>query len=664
MTAAAQLNPVYLDPHVVAKAIGGKAKGNKIMAHAPGHTKGSPELEILIDPHAPRGLLLRCYSGEDPVAMKDWVLRQCGEPDFAPTQKAAAPTAHVALPKPKAPLKRFSDGHLTRQGYAVAAVYDYATPDGEILFQVVRYEGEGLDKTFLQRRPDGRSGWLSGRGEPILYCWPELASRPSEPVYIVEGEKDADRLIAAGLLATTVPNGSWPDDLSPLKGRKVYVLPDNDEPGEKKVATAMEKLQGVATVRRVELPHLPPKGDVSDWLDAGNTIEQLQALAKASAPAPANDNRPTGPELIHSGDFVRGFVPPDYAVDGIMQSGFLYSLTGQTGSGKTAVALLLALCTALGSPFAGRETKGGRVFYFAGENPDDVTMRWIGLLHDQGLDADDLDVHFIRGVFSVSEFLGHIAERARDLGGVDLIIVDTTAAYFTGSDENSNVEMGNYARQLRELAKMEWRPAVLAASHPVKNAGADNLLPRGGGAFLNEVDGNLTLAKRGEMSVLHWQGKHRGPDFLPLTFDLKTINAPALVDSKGRPIPTVMAAPVGDEEVAMRADSDNGDDKVMLLAIRQNGNRSLRDLAEFHGWTNAKGEPDKKRAQNSTDRLKRSQYVVYELQQWKLTRKGEEAASAAAADIHEKRKWSGVAHSMVEKAEKRHRTGAARTVGK
>ena len=665
MNAAAQPDPVYLDPHAVAKAIGGKviAGTSKVVAHAPGHKKGSPEISITVDPFAPRGLLVNCFSGEDPVAIKDWVLERCGEPPFTPGQKAEAPAVHTRLLKSKDTPKAFYDGHLTRQGYSAVAEYDYATPDGEILFQVVRYEGAGLDKTFLQRQPDGKGSWLSGRPDPIIYRWPEIASRSGEPVYIVEGEKDVDTLINAGLLATTAPNGSWPSDLSPLKGRTIYAIPDNDAPGAGKADKAIALLQGIATVKRVVLPGLPDKGDVTDWLGAGNTIHQLQALAKAAMPAPANDNRPAGPELIHSGDFVRGFVPPDYAVDGIMQSGFLYSLTGQTGSGKTAVALLLALCTALGSPFAGRETKGGRVFYFAGENPDDVTMRWIGLLHEHALDADELDVHFIRGVFSVSEFLGHIAERARDLGGVDLIIVDTTAAYFTGSDENSNVEMGNYARQLRELAKMEWRPAVLAASHPVKNAGADNLLPRGGGAFLNEVDGNLTLAKRGEMSVLHWQGKHRGPDFLPLTFDLKTINAPALVDSKGRPIPTVMAAPVGDDEVAQRADADNGDDKVMLLAIRQNGNRSLRDLAEFHGWTNTKGEPDKKRAQNSTDRLKRAQYVLYELQQWKLTKKGEEAASSAAADIHEQRKWASVVQGMAAKdGRKRSRTGGDRTV--
>ncbi|GGF66903.1 hypothetical protein GCM10007301_28160 [Azorhizobium oxalatiphilum] len=378
----------------------------------------------------------------------------------------------------------------------------------------------------------------------------------------------------------------------------------------------------------------------------------------AAPPVAANDNHPTGPELVSSGDFVRGFVPPDYAVDGIIQTGFLYSLTGQTGSGKTAAALLLAACIALGRDFAGRETKQARVFYFAGENPDDVTMRWIGLCHALGLDADDLDVHFIRGVFSVTNFLDHIRTEAERLGGVGLIIIDTTAAYFTGTDENNNVEMGAYARQLRELAKLRWRPAVLAASHPVKNAAADNLQPRGGGAFLNEVDGNLTLAKRGETSAMHWQGKHRGPDFAPLTFDMRAIEAPTLVDSRGRPIPTVMAVPVGDDEVTQRADAASQDDERMLIAIRQDGSRSLREQAEFLGWTTADGEGNKKRAQSSTDRLKRMNFVVHELQQWRLTKRGEEAATEAAGRIAERERSAKCAETLIAGTHRRRgRTG-------
>ncbi|TCK31229.1 DNA primase RepB-like protein [Ancylobacter aquaticus] len=379
--------------------------------------------------------------------------------------------------------------------------------------------------------------------------------------------------------------------------------------------------------------------------------EAMAANLKAKA---ANDNEPQSAEVsrkpplfISSGDFVRGFRPPDYLLDGIMQSGFLYSLTGQTGAGKTAVALLLSACVAQGMPFAGRETKAGRVFYFAGENPDDVTMRWIGLCHALGLDADDLDVHFIRGVFDIDQFLDHIRAEADRLGGVGLIVVDTTAAYFLGTDENSNVEMGRYARLLRDLALLPPRPAVLAASHPVKNATADTLLPRGGGAFLNELDGNLTLAKRGDASSLHWLGKHRGPDFKPLLFDMKQVTAPGLVDSRGRDIPTVLASPVGEEEVAQRADAGNRDDDEILLAIRANGNRSLSDFAADLGWYSEDGKGDKQRAANATDRLKRQDLVQYAARVWKLTRKGVEVAGPIAERVHMRKSGERLAETVV-----------------
>ena len=70
------------------------------------------------------------------------------------------------------------------------------------------------------------------------------------------------------------------------------------------------------------------------------------------------------------------------------------------------------------------------------------------------------------------------------------------------------------------------RPAVLVNCHPVKNASPDNLLPAGGGNFLNQVDGNLTAAKTEGTTALHSQGKFRGVEFAPMYFLIKTGNPP------------------------------------------------------------------------------------------------------------------------------------------
>jgi len=222
-----------------------------------------------------------------------------------------------------------------------------------------------------------------------------------------------------------------------------------------------------------------------------------------------------------SAEFVRAFIPPDYVVDGILQRGFCYAFTAPTGAGKTAVMLRLMASVALGRNFAGREVEQGNVLMLAGENPEDVRARWIALAEHMGFDADKIAVDFRPGIFSLRD-----DSLARDvmfdwvesIGGVSLVVVDSSAAYFDGDDENSNKQLGDHARVLRSLSQLAGNPCIVAACHPVKNANADSLTPRGGGAFLNEVDGNLCGSKSDSIVEIHWQGKFRGPDFEPLAF--------------------------------------------------------------------------------------------------------------------------------------------------
>jgi AAA domain len=110
------------------------------------------------------------------------------------------------------------------------------------------------------------------------------------------------------------------------------------------------------------------------------------------------DTETPQPSLVKSSkDFVADFVPPDYTVDGLLQGGFLYSLTGATGAGKTCLTLRLAASVALGVIFANRETKKGRVLYLAAENPDDVRMRWIALAQHMDFDVNEIEVYFVEG---------------------------------------------------------------------------------------------------------------------------------------------------------------------------------------------------------------------------------------------------------------------------
>jgi len=168
--------------------------------------------------------------------------------------------------------------------------YDYRTADGELQFQVLRYE----PKTFRQRRPDG-NGWAwSVKGiEQVPYRLPELLAQADATVYVVEGEKDADNMAQIGLVATCNAGGAgkWHNTHAKhLKGRHVVILPDQDKAGRDHAQKVAKTLDGIAEIVSIlELPGLPGKGDVTDWLNAGGTAEQLMELTQTMAVKPESE---------------------------------------------------------------------------------------------------------------------------------------------------------------------------------------------------------------------------------------------------------------------------------------------------------------------------------------------------------------------------------------
>lgn len=211
------------------------------------------------------------HEAEEGGGVLDLIMRECGR---------ATPKAAISWLK--------EQGYITEEQPAkpkgrarIAETYDYADENGELRYQVCRME----PKSFRQRVPDG-SGWSwSVKGiEQLPYRLPELLANPKLPVFIVEGEKDVDNLADAGVLATCNSGGAgkWPDELTQwFKGRRVALLPDNDEAGRKHAEMVASRLYGIAdSVRVVIIEGLPEKGDVSDWLASGGDRDQLYQIAK------------------------------------------------------------------------------------------------------------------------------------------------------------------------------------------------------------------------------------------------------------------------------------------------------------------------------------------------------------------------------------------------
>ena len=132
------------------------------------------------------------------------------------------------------------------------------------------------------------------------YRLPELLEAGTEEtIFVVEGEKDVDRLHAHGLVATCNFDGAgkWLDSYTEtMVGRNVVVLTDNDDDGRAHGELVASKLHGkAASIRVVELPGLPEKGDVCDWFDNGGTVEELTAIvgeAEKWEPSPSDGPEP------------------------------------------------------------------------------------------------------------------------------------------------------------------------------------------------------------------------------------------------------------------------------------------------------------------------------------------------------------------------------------
>jgi len=166
------------------------------------------------------------------------------------------------------------------------AVYSYEDAGGDLLYQAVRFSG----KKFRQRRPDGKGeyAWNMKDVRRVPYRLPELikARETNETIYLAEGEKDVDNLRKLGLAATCNVGGAskWLQSYNTFfEGACVVILPDNDTAGEKHAAEVASALHPVASnVKMLELPGLEEKGDVSDWIAAGGTREELAHLADSA----------------------------------------------------------------------------------------------------------------------------------------------------------------------------------------------------------------------------------------------------------------------------------------------------------------------------------------------------------------------------------------------
>lgn len=480
------------DLNKIAAAMGGEVSGNRAIFPTPGHSAKDRGSWASIVPTAPDGVLIHVSNDDERKALeiKDRLRNEGALPRFEPQ-------ANI---------------------WRVTGTYEYADADGTILYRTVRKEKAGERKRFVAERVEGR-GWASGLGDMdrVLYRLPEikaaigkaiLTEMPGPTVYLVEGERKADKLASWGCIATAVAFGAkgWRKGYAEaLEGCKVIILPDNDDPGREfaeRAAMDIEAAGGKASI--IQLPGLPPKGDIMDWT---GSVDDLRALVDKVTNPPVET---FGLADLALWDTIQA-KPKPFIMPGFVPAGEVTLATGAGGGNKSTFGQQLATCCAAGVPMLGVDVARGTALYLTAEDDDD-RLHWMqehickalgvrmadlaGKLHLgslRGRLSNELATFDAEGRLRPSGAFA-ILKATIDQTGANLIVLDNAAHLFAGN-ENDRQQVTAFVNLLYSLCRDRGVTIILVAH---TNKAGDTY--SGSTAWLNAVRSQIVL-QRPECSI-------------------------------------------------------------------------------------------------------------------------------------------------------------------
>ncbi|WP_122928428.1 AAA family ATPase [Sphingobium sp. LF-16] len=465
----------------ITKRFNGDWHGDYGAFPTPGHSPSDRGTTVKDDPGAPDGVLINSFNGGDAIAIKD----QCREWGILPSRDA--------------------DQIRIRSTWRVTGSFEYVDEDGAVLYRTQRREKAGERKKFVAERLNGTE-WAGGiKGvRRVLYRLPEILAAPAdEPVYLVEGERKADKLASWGLIGTAVAFGSngWLSSYADaLAGRTVIILPDNDDVGRAFAEKAGADLQGAGcSIRIIDLPGLPPKGDIMDWSGSADDLRAL--VEKVEVPAAEtfavadlgawSTIQPTPKAFI-----MAGFVPARE----------LTLATGAGGANKSTFGQQLATCCAAGVPMLGIDVMQGPALYITAEDDDD-RLHWMQTHICRALAVDMAGMVGKLHLVSLRGRLGNelatfdaegklrpapsfqLLKATIEQTGSSLVVLDNAAHLFAGN-ENDRQQVTAFVNLLYSLCR-DLGVTIILVAH--SNKAGDSY--SGSTAWLNAVRSQIVLQR-------------------------------------------------------------------------------------------------------------------------------------------------------------------------
>ena len=380
--------------------------------------------------------------------------------------------------------------------------YDYVDANGNLLYQKCRYQ----PKTFAQRRPDpdkpGEWLWSLNGTDRVLYCLPQIiaAIKENQPIFICEGEKAVEAAQSIGLIATCAPDGAnkWnPNYSQSLKNAVCFVFPDNDEPGRDHAQLVKKSLQGIAkSVRIIELPGLPIKGDLHDFVEA-HDAQDVDSIREEIISLTEKEDLGALPIIIDAATFTSIPLPePPQVISGVLHRGSKAVYGGPSKAFKTWTLLDMCLAVATGTDWLGFNTAPGPVLYINFElQPFAVHKRLLVLAEIRGCEVPhNLHIWNLRG-FSrpLSQLLPELLRQIQG-EGYALIIPDPIYKTLSGKNENDAGDIGTVCGEIESVAVQTGAAVAFGAHFAKGNASGKEHIDRvsGSGVWARDPDSIIT----------------------------------------------------------------------------------------------------------------------------------------------------------------------------
>lgn len=412
---------------------------------------------------------------------------------------------------------------------APTKTWGYLDKDGKTIYYVCRFELSSgkMFKGISYGVLGGKEGWY-WKSPPMprpIYNLHLIKSRGT--VVVCEGEKSAD---AAGHLfpnfaTTTSPNGSSAArnaDWSALKGKKVYIWPDNDEAGTKYAldVASLSEQAGALSVEIIPIPaDKPSKWDAADALAEGWTPEQAMDLLGEEE----EEFEPLFPlEDASVAEWIY-MEPPRrrWIIKNFIPIGVTGIIVAPGATGKSQFSMQLAISIATGTPLCGYwpvEEQGGVLAIFGEDDTTELHRRLHNTVKQSRCEKDSLGKYFFaKSMVGKNNLLTKIVDKtlvrtgyadslitvAKKIPDLKLILLDPISR-FRGGDSNSDQDVTRFVEVL-EYISSKTGATVICLHHVAKasysNGAMSQSAARGSTALSDGVRWQMNMAGMSEQEA-------------------------------------------------------------------------------------------------------------------------------------------------------------------